>query len=579
MSTYPHARRVRAACFARTLLLTAAGALSIHGHAAAQVPLILVAQTGNPAPGIDGAVLQLLDYSPMLNERGDLVFRGMIGGSVVAPTEAQAIWRWTDGVSRLIVRSGTPTSNHPETVLGSLGLSAPLLDGHGAVVFRAGVRASEGTWTVAVFSASDTDLTSWARHGTTVPGVDEAIYSGSFPQPLTRGGRHLLVAGLAAGPTANNTALVLVQDGVFPRLVAFSGTTAPGSNGQIFRSVVSFAAPNYTMNAHGEVAFGAWLGSANPAGDFGGIWKSTPTGETSAVVVQGMPVPSIDGATFRQFSTPYVDDFGAVGFRAKIEGPGVTSSNDQTLWRVDPVNGISRLIARTGEPVPGIDGATFASFVLHQAGPGGHAVFTARVTPDSGSPVVTGIWRYDPNAFGAESITLVVREGDAWPGAGPTYKFGQVLPSDLAINGRGQVAFFMGSPSAWFATDRLGRLRIAIRGSATLIETTDGLVRFINSVRSPYDQSMRGQMNALFNSRGDLGVRAAVGPFGEAVFLARITCPGDFDGSGTVEPADLYEFLDRYFAGSPRADVDLTRTNTVQDVLQFVGDYLTPCPE
>lgn len=54
-------------------------------------------------------------------------------------------------------------------------------------------------------------------------------------------------------------------------------------------------------------------------------------------------------------------------------------------------------------------------------------------------------------------------------------------------------------------------------------------------------------------------------------------CPGDFDGNGTRQPADLFAYLNAYFAQDPRADVDGNAGLTPSDIFFFLNQYFSPC--
>lgn len=80
----------------------------------------------------------------------------------------------------------------------------------------------------------------------------------------------------------------------------------------------------------------------------------------------------------------------------------------------------------------------------------------------------------------------------------------------------------------------------------------------------------------------DLGdgslVEAAVDDFFVQAFTCEATCPGDFDGNGTVEVTDIFTFLTAWFAGDLGADVDGTPGLQVSDIFTFLTAYFEPCP-
>lgn len=59
--------------------------------------------------------------------------------------------------------------------------------------------------------------------------------------------------------------------------------------------------------------------------------------------------------------------------------------------------------------------------------------------------------------------------------------------------------------------------------------------------------------------------------------VVKLSCLGDFNGSGAVSMQDVFDFLGAYFANDPRADVNGVGGVTVQDVLDFLAAYFAGC--
>ncbi|MFN7021456.1 MAG: kelch repeat-containing protein [Phycisphaerales bacterium] len=57
-----------------------------------------------------------------------------------------------------------------------------------------------------------------------------------------------------------------------------------------------------------------------------------------------------------------------------------------------------------------------------------------------------------------------------------------------------------------------------------------------------------------------------------------VSCPADFNNSGTVTVQDIFDFLAAYFGGDMRADVNNSGTLTVQDIFDFLAIYFAGCP-
>jgi hypothetical protein len=51
----------------------------------------------------------------------------------------------------------------------------------------------------------------------------------------------------------------------------------------------------------------------------------------------------------------------------------------------------------------------------------------------------------------------------------------------------------------------------------------------------------------------------------------------DFDGMGGVGVPDIFEFLNAWFAGDPRADYNGVDGITVQDIFDFLNAWFVGC--
>ncbi|MBY0311090.1 MAG: FG-GAP repeat protein [Phycisphaerales bacterium] len=82
------------------------------------------------------------------------------------------------------------------------------------------------------------------------------------------------------------------------------------------------------------------------------------------------------------------------------------------------------------------------------------------------------------------------------------------------------------------------------------------------------------------------GQRAFVGAYTEAnatgaaygIDLCFTPCRADFDGSGAPNAADIFEFLNAWFAGEPRADFNQADGLTAADIFDFLNTWFAGCP-
>jgi cysteine-rich repeat protein len=157
----------------------------------------------------------------------------------------------------------------------------------------------------------------------------------------------------------------------------------------------------------------AWAGSGvfcTPAQAQGAVAHGTIVAEV------GAPAPGLPAGTiFSKLGPPTINATGAVAFLATIAGPGVSSSNNGTVWAGAP--GALELVARTGDPAPGTEPGVVFDLFNFNAPPiisaDGGTAFWARVRgPGITSANLAGIWR---GTHG--DLQLVAREGDPAPGA------------------------------------------------------------------------------------------------------------------------------------------------------------------
>jgi hypothetical protein len=62
-----------------------------------------------------------------------------------------------------------------------------------------------------------------------------------------------------------------------------------------------------------------------------------------------------------------------------------------------------------------------------------------------------------------------------------------------------------------------------------------------------------------------------------SVRTAYSICPADFDCNGSLAVADIFAFLNAWFAGSPAADLDGTPGLQVNDIFAFLNIWFAGC--
>ncbi|HEX5043797.1 MAG TPA: choice-of-anchor tandem repeat NxxGxxAF-containing protein [Candidatus Polarisedimenticolaceae bacterium] len=198
-------------------------------------------------------------------------------------------------------------------------------------------------------------------------------------------------------------------------VVALSGQQAagapPGTTFSTFGSASFDGAP--AVGSDSTVAFAAILSDATM-----GFWLDHGSGP-ELLALSGSPAPGTEpGVVFSQrvseapLVTPPLLAPGYAVFANTLRGPGIGFNNDEGIWRFDGSGLV--LVAREGASVPGLSGVQFTGLVPRALDGAGRAVVFSTLA----GAVVEGnnasLWRATPGA----GLELLVREGDAAPGAG-----------------------------------------------------------------------------------------------------------------------------------------------------------------
>ncbi|MFN7943231.1 MAG: choice-of-anchor tandem repeat NxxGxxAF-containing protein [Thermoanaerobaculia bacterium] len=248
-----------------------------------------------------------------------------------------------------------------------------------------------------------------------------------------RAGEVALAALLALAPG-------LAADQPIHTVVVYTDRSAPGTTGALFDTLF-----RPSIGALGDLAFTARLRSGDTnSGNQYGIW--TWRSGTLALFARAGSASPVPSTTWNgQPSDPNVQDHptdGHLGFKWRLLQGG---NSTDALWAQQPGLGAMRLVARQGNPAPGIAGAayggliagTFNESLIFTRDLG--ALFQSTVT---GGGVTTGndqgLWRDD-----GTSATLLAREGDQPPGLGPGTAFQDFFGvfGSLLLNPSGVAAF------------------------------------------------------------------------------------------------------------------------------------------
>lgn len=242
---------------------------------------------------------------------------------------------------------------------------------------------------------------------------------------------------LSAAAVALVSPTVFAQNASF-RLVVEGLDPAPGTTGRVFSQGTTFSRP--AINADGEVAFQGLLipttGSANS-----GIWSEGRTGALELVALADTtPAPGVPGAVFSGFF--------AGGLPAPIlnDDGDVAFIGSLTGGGVTALSnsgiwrqeaGVLELVVRQGDAAPGAPGATFFQFGSPSAITFNEAGHVSFLSFLLGGGVNAS------NEFGIWSTSTgildkVARQGDVAAGFTESYRFLFLPP---VLSGQGTVAF------------------------------------------------------------------------------------------------------------------------------------------
>jgi hypothetical protein len=197
------------------------------------------------------------------------------------------------------------------------------------------------------------------------------------------------------GPTARTGIFVGPSGGLLA--AATSDSPAPDADGNPLPGDVRFTTFfAFDLNIANAVAF---IATIKNSASGQGVWVKDAMGQR-LIAIDKTPVPGIPGAIYGAFSGPVLCDNGDIFFISNLSGTGVNSNNSRTLFRCRGKT-IS-VVARDGDPCPGIAGATYQWNTTFTANAAGQAALTGVTSPGGESVIL----RVQPN----NQLSLVHRE-------------------------------------------------------------------------------------------------------------------------------------------------------------------------
>lgn len=512
----------------------------LFARASSQQPLRLIAREGVELPGQGGAVLGGFAPDPVINGNGEVVFIATLKQGVAGVTFANdsCIVRFNPapGTLQVLAREGTDAPGAGSTDFGDIVAVFPRLNAAGEVAFVAPLQTGatdSGLW---VAAPNGGPLALLHRAGGPISG------GGSFGGFFSTGARmHLGNLGAMAflSGTQQGTAVFSRTGGTPPgasRPVAvIYNTVAPGMGGARYASV---NIPS--CNDAADIAFCGAVDISN--GDINeALWGSIG-GAVQLVAREGSQASGAAPAVFNQFTgvVPTINATGDISFTAWLrnnpsgEG-GVTFENLSGLWttreRAAAGSGSLRLVARQGQPAPGVPGGLFGGFFTRRVmNAAGNILFTADANVAASGGVVQGIWLY---RSASDELVPVILEGEEF----------DVNPDPAVTTVRTVLSFDIGGIGS----------------------------------------GLQDGSSAAFNDSGQLAISLFLqAPTGieSGLFVLNVAdaiCIADFNRDGTVSLQDLFDFISAYFEGRPAADVNGSSSVTLQDIFDFLSVWFAGC--
>lgn len=288
-------------------------------------------------------------------------------------------------------------------------------------------------------AAADLQLTRLIGTGDPAPGLPgatmEPVGGRAVPQLDNQGNIAVGVRLSGVGPGIHNATLygrpgnfnIVLRDhapapGLEPREVAFSDTFALGLDGAFHFSGLVLTTD---------------MTAVEPI-----IWTQTPSGPEIVLRAfdqpPGVPEP---GAWIGAPILLHAGPGGQIMFTAGMGGPGIDDSNREGLWTQSVPGGPLSLLAREGDPAPGLpDDVRFRGAAdistFYKVNRAGEVAFRAFLQgPGIDGTNESAIWSGTPG-----NLSVTARAGDPAPGAGPGVNFASF--AELSLNDAGEHFFY-----------------------------------------------------------------------------------------------------------------------------------------
>jgi hypothetical protein len=466
-----------------------------------------------------------------------------------------------------------------------------------------------------------------------VPGIAGATFFNTSPTATTGGvfdrtfvssnGQNWILRGRIGPPatTTNDNIIITGSAASLPMVVAREGSAVPGS--PLTENCGTFDSTQ-TINSSG--AFGFACLTSNPSPDNRIAYRSAPDAGFSVIAARRNAVaPGTTGVYGNFFGATQLDDAGRLLFL----NTGITTSPvSQGIYRIGPGEATATAIYQTTvggvNATPGAQlvspAQTWRAFTPNMIVQDRSSTSTLVVGTLNGPTTSDQVLSVDNDVFIQESQpipgsgstdTVTEIRGASMNGSGKWIARGTSPQRDWAVVDGLVVAragdpIIPGSTEVWqrsgtetFQIGVLGcqgdyvlggstssaRRVLVLNGTRIVAATLDGADFNFNGTAEPTEPVISSfgsdELGLLQDGRGLLSaslVDAVTGfGLGQGLLSVRIYCPGDFSRDGTTTVADIFGFLNAWFAASPSADANCDGAVAVTDIFDFLEAWFAGC--
>ena len=403
--------------------------------------LSYVARELDQPPGIPSGARygDFYNCRPVINSAGTVAFSFTMQNDpfgVINSSRNSAIWTGPAGGLSLDFWEGTSTeaptnANFGEIYTAAVGL---VQNDHNEIAFQGKITGS-GVSTAndsCLWAGSSNQLTLVAREGSQAPTLPAGATFGSFGSLWLNNSHQVAFSAFlnigAGGVSSANNSSIWAGSYTNLSVVFREGDIAPGTTNAVFSSFEQYqGGPTNTLIIRATLKNG--VGGVDASNDTGfWLWDDDTT---ELLGREGFPDPVLH-ETLDAITSVDLSPAGTIGIMGSLRynGTSVVSTNQNALWVASGTN--IALIARGGNPAPGVTGAYFESFNYLSVNDLGQAAFRAFLSDGS-----YGLWATDLNG----TLQLIAHRGDTI----------EVAPGDFRII---QTTNPAGNPEAEFFHDR-----------------------------------------------------------------------------------------------------------------------------